>query len=71
MYDTKACKLEDALFSHMPLNASSGTYQNMPTAKRLVWTKDVKVTEIHQQMYTHHGNSCTKQHKMYWQIQEV
>lgn len=65
-YDTKACMLEDTLFGHMPLNASIGKYQNMPTATRLIWTKDVKVTEIHQQMYTHHGNSCTKQHKMYW-----
>ena len=65
-YDTKACMLEDALFGHMPLNESTGKYQNMPTATRLIRTKDVKVAEIHQQMYTQHGNSCTKQHKMYW-----
>lgn len=50
----------------MPLSVSSGKYQNMPIATRLIWTKSVKLKEIHQQMYTHHGNSYTKQHKMYW-----
>lgn len=56
--------LEDTPFSHMPLSAFSGKYQNMPTDTGLTGTKEVKVTEIRQQMYTHHGNSCTKQHKM-------